>query len=217
MPQQTLRVVANPYAHLDHEGRPCGRVMLDPVEHLAPHNDYSNPKEPRHERRYVGAWIDAQKTRITKRAKSQHQTNQQDTVWAFTTEPQTIPQTNYYLRYIQHGALLPADAATAAVAGVAFVEPEKALALARHRALGFHFRERPENAIPEWATPEDLATNGFLSKERKADHVLAHAKKLADAKAKADAEEKAAKAAAQAAQAPADPQPTAAAPAASVK
>lgn len=201
----TLSVIANPYAHLDHEGRPCGAVLLDPVDHHA----YGEATvdavtgQPRYEpRRYVGAELDTHSTKIVRKAGPQGlgasgQSDLQDTVWKFSDEPQTIPQTNYYLARIRDGELIPADAETAALAGRAFVEPKLALANAKTHALGLWFRARPHHDVPEWAHPDDFAKlhEDYSSKEHKAKHAKHHAKReLAkhEAKAKADADAKAA-------------------------
>ena len=187
MPQQTLRVFANPYAALDHEQRPAGRVLIDPVEHMAPHDDYSNPAEPKHERRYVGAALDPELTKVLKRAPhGSAQADLQDTVWKHEEGDVELPDTPFYRLHLRQRSLFPADQATADLVGMPFVERDKAIAAAKQGALALHFRERPDGPIPEWATPEDLAPAYHLHDSRKASHKVAHAAKLAAA-AKASA------------------------------
>ena len=187
-PAPTLSVYCNPFASLDHEGRPSGVVLMDPVEH----HSYgaatvdSVTGEPRWEpSRYVGATLDAEATTITKRAAAQGrglsgQADLQDTVWAFSSEPQTVPLTSYYLARIRDGELIPADAQSAAVAGRPFVPYETAIQSARTHALGLWFRARPHHDVPDWATPGDFADlhEDYSSKEHKAAHAAVHAERM---------------------------------------
>lgn len=190
---RTLNVYANPYASLDHEGRPSGTVLLDPVEH----HPYGEPTidgvtgdhrwEPR---RYVGAELDTDKTKIIRRATAHGlgqsaQSHLQDTVWKFSSEPQSLPLTNYYLARLRDGEIFPADAETAAVIGRRFVPYEEALQSAKTHALGLWFRARPHHHVPDWAVPEDFAMlhEAYSSKEHKAAHAKRHAEKLEAAEA----------------------------------
>lgn len=141
----TIRVLANPYAHLDHEGRPAGVVMLDPVEH-AP---YASDGEPR---RFVGAAIDTEKTEVYQRAaESSAQSDLQETHWTFSNEVQELPRTHYYLDAIRNGELFAGDEETADQVGIPFVEPAKALEAAKTKALALWQAERPKRALPDWA------------------------------------------------------------------
>ena len=144
-----IRVLANPYAHLDHEGRPAGVVMLDPVEHHA----YGGDGEAR---RFVGAAIDLSKTEVYQRAAaSSAQSDLQDTVFAFSGDVQDLPMTQYYLSAIRSGELLAADEATAEHAGIEFHEPYAALDTAKKTSLERWKAERPKRALPEWASSKE--------------------------------------------------------------
>ena len=184
----TLSVIANPFAALDHEGRPAGVVLLDPVEHhpYGEHTTDAVTGQPRYEpRRYVGAEIDAEATQVVRRAGAQGlgssaQFDLQDTVWKFSAEPQTVPQTHYYLDRLRDGELFAADPATARLAGKPFVEPKEALAGARAHALGLWFRARPHHDVPEWATPADFADlhEDYSSDDHKAAHAEEHGERM---------------------------------------
>lgn len=172
-----LRVHANPYAHLDHEGRPDGRVLLDP-EH---HNPYASDTEPR---RYVGCALDTEKTTILKKAPRgangemlSGSYDLQDTVWKFSAEPQLVPMTAYYLDRLRDRELLPADAATARHANLPFVHYDKAIEQAKIGALALWFRDRPDHFVPDWAEPEHLETVHHCPDETKRAHAAACAAK----------------------------------------
>lgn len=174
MRQVTIRVYANPYAHLDHEGRPAGYVLFDPVDHHA----YASDNELR---RYVGASIDVEKTKILTRAPERSaQSDHQDTVWSFSSEPVVLPLTHYYLDRLRDGELLPADKATALHIGRSFVPYEEAIASAKKGALGKWFRERPDHFVPDWATPADLQNLYHVSDELRAAHAEEHAARFGE-------------------------------------
>ncbi len=141
----TIRVHANPYAALDHDGRPSGAVMFDPVDH----HPYAQDTEAR---RYVGAAIDLEKTVVfQKAAKDSAQSDMQETHWAFSAEAVELPRTHYYLERIRAGELFAADAETAEHAGVKFVPLVDAVTAAKTAALALWTAERPSRALPEWA------------------------------------------------------------------
>ena len=146
--EQTIRVFANPYCALDHEGRPSGAVMFDPVDHHA----YASSDQPR---RYVGAMHCPERTKVyQKAAEGSAQSDLQDTVWNFSEDAVTLPLSHYYLGHIRSGDLIAADAETAEHAGLAeFVDPKAALARAKVKALDLWKAERPHRALPEWAIP----------------------------------------------------------------
>ncbi len=125
---KTLRVYANPYQHLDHEGRPANACPCDPDNHTP-------------DRRFVGATIKATKTeeadpKLGKEARY-------DRFFEFTEEKVEIPNTDYYRRAIKSGQLIAADEETAKLCGFykgeyldpkAVLETEKKEALKRFRA-----------------------------------------------------------------------------------
>jgi hypothetical protein len=118
----TLRVYPNPYVHLDHEGRPAGACPVDPAH---------QPDR----RAWVGASLDREKTVITDEPQAgERRSPTQVTVFAFACEVQELPASAYYLDRLRDGELIAADAATARMAGVAFIPPRTALACARERA-----------------------------------------------------------------------------------
>lgn len=151
-----IRVYPNPFSAIDHEGRPCGRVMLDPVDHHA----YAADHEPR---RYVGAAIDNEKTVVfQKSAKGSAQADLQETFWSFSEDVVELPRTHYYLERIRANELFAADEDTAEHAGIALVPYEKQLAAAKASALALLTAERPNRALPEWAESATVAPKPAL-------------------------------------------------------
>lgn len=125
----TFKVLANPWAAIDHKARPAGAVMLDPVEHYQGGG------------KYVGAKLEAVQTapkqwrRVGKHVETTMEA-EYDRVWIFSNAPADIPSiqgrpSDYYLDRIRHNELIPADAACAAAAGVPFVEPAMVIAESR--------------------------------------------------------------------------------------
>lgn len=155
-PSKLLRVLANPWLHIhiyaDGVPRPACAVPVDLAEHV-----------PGPTNRCVGARIESvveTQKRLTMRVGTksvQRRPKREEIYWAFASDPETIPNTGYYRDRIQEGALIPADAETAKLAGVPFVEPAQALALARETAIAaFNAANGPlafESAQPE---PEPL-------------------------------------------------------------
>jgi hypothetical protein len=113
--KEKLRVLPNPYLF---GGNPLCACASDPVEHI--------------QGRYIGAQpvVKSGGETITVGSLTGFVGGEQTEVeWEFSTEPQEIPKTNYYLQMIREGALVPADAATAALAGIkGFTSAEKLLA-----------------------------------------------------------------------------------------
>lgn len=129
---RVLRVVANPYAELDGLGRLAGRVQLDPDAAAG-------------SLRYIGARLEAEilvkfagEGRDGKPISDPRGTHLQDTRWRFSGDVEGIPDTPHHRAALRDGSILPADASThRAIFGASrpFVEPDKALAEARARAL----------------------------------------------------------------------------------
>ena len=137
LPIKTLSVYANPYAALDHLGRPCGAF---------PH-DVSIPGMAG---RYVGASMNAVETqpevkRIIGTAVEVLNHAQHDRTWDFSTELVKVANNRHYVRGIKDGALFAADEQTASVAGVKLVPLETALAAAK-AAVGI--MDEPKDSKP---------------------------------------------------------------------
>ncbi len=121
-----LSVVANPWHHLDHIGRPVGIVPWHP-DH--------NPG-----RGWVGAHLCPEQTRITvARDKGDIRSPVQITVFNHSPKPVAVPalgpQGEHYKRAIRDGALIAADKLTAALAGVKYRDPAEVLAEAEEKAV----------------------------------------------------------------------------------
>ena len=185
MPLKTLRVFADPYAALDHEGRPAHACPTDPA-HTGP------------ERRWVGAKLHAD-TALKKLDAATHEAvraglheHPQDTMFEFSDEAEELPRTPYYLARLKHGELIAADAETARAAGVRFEDPE--LVLARSRLKAIRHWKAEKGALPPFATDAD----GKLLEQLEAAEKAAPTAPSADAKAAAEKAESEAKAKAEA-------------------
>ncbi len=150
-----IHVFPNPWHTLDHNGLPCGTVPFDPV-----HGGGA--------RRWVGASIasavpeNKPKTLMQKRMKSGNVArlmSEEEIIhprWSFElTEPTLLPAIPYYLGAIRTGELIAADAETAALAGVKFVERDAALLAAFKAGVARHEREHLTTLdVSRW--PESL-------------------------------------------------------------
>jgi hypothetical protein len=184
---KTMRIVPNPFAVLDHDGRPSAAFTLDPV--------FENP-----DRRLVGAvrrsevveartpveFNRAKKTMGGDNRKSLH-----DTWYEFSAEAQVVVDlmdhghaANYYKQRAKCGpgeiapALLPANEATAKRLGVSFREPS-AVVVSTAKAAAARWAADHDGELPEWASDMD-------PKDMHASHAC-HAKFLAEHVAKAKA------------------------------
>lgn len=119
---QTLKVVANPWAAVDENARPCGRVVREQAD-----NDVRGIK-------YIGAELvaDEVQMRKTRRVGNAIETTQEaryDRRWKFSLAPVEVPApkgklTGYYSDRVRRNELLAANEATAAAAGLPkFIEP----------------------------------------------------------------------------------------------
>jgi hypothetical protein len=125
---QTLRVYPNPWLARDRDGVPCAVVPTDPEY------DGGGPG------RFVGARLDHNATQVLQdfgeMGKHELRSPMQRTRYLyqgiassdpqlarllFATEPVALPVTRYYKLRLREGALLPADAETAALGKVRFV------------------------------------------------------------------------------------------------
>lgn len=191
---QKVRVIANPYHQLDHKGRPCGVVPVEPTQFGGSLG-------------YVGAKIDRKRTAILREPKpGDIRGGRQDTVFEFSDEPVTVTKSAYYADALKSGALLPADAKCATWAGLKrFIEPKEALKQAKRYAEAQFEREYGEGSLVELGrrTEEEqkklqtLAEQDAEKEAKRKAEAEAKAKEEAEAKRKAD-EEAAKKAAADA-------------------
>ncbi len=126
-----LKVVANPYCALDHEGVPCGAYPFDP-EHGAG------------AMRNVGARIDTARTRVLVKGHEMPFKGRkyplsgggaQRTFWAYDLSPQDVPDCAHYRAGIRSGDIFPGDEATARAVGATWRLPAEALSEAREEAI----------------------------------------------------------------------------------
>lgn len=132
--ETTVRVVANPYHRLDHKGRPCCAVPLEPVAfggHLG----------------FVGATVDRKATTAPKAEKGALFTPRQETVFSFSEKPVTVLRTPYYQDELKSGSLLPADEAAAKFAGVKFRPVAQAIAETKKASEAEFEREYGEGSL----------------------------------------------------------------------
>lgn len=102
---KTLKVYANPWLHVDHEGRACCAVERE---------EFSG--------RWVGATpkIEVVGEALTVGTLTGYATGeaQHEVTWTFSADPQDVPDSGYYRDRIREGALVLVDAADAAKLGL---------------------------------------------------------------------------------------------------
>lgn len=134
----------NPFIHLDHDGYPAGVCPCDMPEHVG-----------MLVRKWVGASLDHENTFLTEKLSQEerrYRDPRQQTRFKFNlAEPTMLPVTEYYRDRFRGREILPADAATARLAGVPFVDPIEALRAEKVAAIA---RWRAENGPDE--TPEGI-------------------------------------------------------------
>ena len=160
--QKYLHVVANPFAALDHQGRPTAVVHTDPDFH-----DASNKP--------IGAVRNSEQLKSATpvdlaRGNTDGRYAAHDLWFEFTPEVVDLPipvingvsavhLLSHYLREMRPSAggqpaLLPADAKTAKLAGVCFADPSRIIvdtaAVQARRWAADH-----DGELPEWATATD--------------------------------------------------------------
>ncbi len=140
MATKRLSVFPNPYLALDHDGYPAGACQTDRMEHVG-----------ETVRSWVGAAIDEKQTFHTEKLSTFEQAFRfptQQTRFRFDlVNPTMLPVTQYYRDRVRDGELIPADAVTAKLCEVPFVEPREALAKAKAAAIAdwrARYQEAPE-------------------------------------------------------------------------
>lgn len=133
---KTVLVVANPWFAIDHKGRPCGAVPVEPKDfgtHLG----------------FVGAKVDKKRSTSSTKPVGHVVPTAEDTVFEFSTRPVKVARTPYYRQLLKQGNLFPADKTAADWAGVKFVEPEAAIAAAKAEAEKSFDVEYGQGALEE--------------------------------------------------------------------
>jgi hypothetical protein len=154
---KTMRIVLNPFAHLDHEGRPAASVTLDPT--------FENP-----DRRRVGAVMHAEVTeartaveinRAKRTFKGDNRHSIHDRWFDTSAEPVTVMDlldhgNTYYRQLAKVGpgevapAVLPANKETAKRLGVPFRDPSEVV-LETARLQAARWARDHEGEAPVWA------------------------------------------------------------------
>jgi hypothetical protein len=182
---KVMRVVVNPFAVLDHDGRPSAAFTLDPVN--------ENP-----DRRFVGAVMKAEAVearspvevdRAKRTMKGDNRPSVHDRWFEFSAEPQKVVDlmdygfaAGYYRQRAKVAAgevapaLLPADEAAAKRLGVPFRDPS-AVVLETARVQAKRWAADHDGEMPEWASDTPVA-------EMHASHAC-HVGLLAEHKARA--------------------------------
>lgn len=186
LPANTLKVIPNPYAHVDLHGRPSGALLCDPIEHVtyadAPH--HPDPQQRWRPRSFVGATRKATRlgskpprTVVFRRKDGTTLRHTfvapHDVAWTFSADPVEVPNTVYYQRMISDSLLFAADKASWVAAGNAadlWAEPSDRLAWAKegavHHLLACHHPQ--------------LITDYRAACEAHGDALAAHAKAVAE-------------------------------------
>lgn len=150
MPTKTLSVYPNPYIAVDHEGYPAGACPCDMPEHVGMTT-----------RKWVGAELDIDQTQLLEQLSAEerlYRNPRQRTRFKFELgEPTSLPVTHYYIDRIRGGELIAANADTARLGGVEFVEPRKALAASKKAACAKWEAENGPGTKPEHIDALDQA------------------------------------------------------------
>ncbi len=140
-----LCVYPNVFATADHLGRLSAAVRFD----------------PEHGRQGNVHFVGAQLTRRPRKGFIRNAQNEKgirqtlyDVTVTHSLAVQRLPHTDFFKRQIKDGALIPADAATAKLANVQFVEPQKALDNAREKLVAelntIHPEETVDSFVAKW-------------------------------------------------------------------
>lgn len=142
MSDEPLLVVANPFVHLDHKGRPAGLVQYDP--------EYAGGDV-----RYIGASLE----RVVVVARQKFDANLSRRAANITHDltPQPVVDSVFHREHVKSGALLAANASTANRCGQkAFVQLGDALNAAFAAAVAEHERETGKTAdVASWFAGEE--------------------------------------------------------------
>ena len=141
-----LRVVANPFVAVDHEGRPAAAVGCDPLYHTP-------------DRRHVGA-RHAAELLVSRNPVDAVKVSGDDRlpihdIWfEFDHEVQVVPDSHHYRRQLDPSkggqpAILPADKATADKIGLPFVDPSHVIVETARVVIACHLADHGE--LPDWA------------------------------------------------------------------
>jgi hypothetical protein len=118
IPVKTLSVLPNPWVYIDHKGRPAGRFPYESADGV--------PTDGR----TIGSHIaSAEEVKAAKRIKIAGFTFQlsaadHDIQVAYSEEPVTVPNTQYYRKAISRGDLIAADVKSATLSGIAAADFE---------------------------------------------------------------------------------------------
>jgi len=142
--RKKLRVLPNPWLHIDEKGRPAGTVRLE-----QPGNGTA-----------IHGWVGARVTKVTeieppKRVKVEGRVFEQkhgihDLEFGHAVEPVTIDNTPYYRKRVASGDLIAFDEATAQACGISktnFVKPELLLEQIKEAAIKQFDAENGEGAF----------------------------------------------------------------------
>lgn len=153
VPLATLSVVVNPFVHLNHHGHPSVSVVHDPDgKTIGPHRRVG--AEIKSEPVEIRSAVDvASMTGDFRPSRHHHWFEYSAEPVRITDNPQLRP---YYAQHIRGGALLPADAKTAKVFGVAFREPSAVIVETATQAAKVWAADH-DGALPQWAQGLDAA------------------------------------------------------------
>lgn len=129
-----LKVLPNPYLHLDDNSEPSAVVAVDPAV---------NPDN----RAFVGAKLSATES-LDNYPKHYFLSPRQYNTWEFSKEPVTIEFTAYYRDLIKDQVLIAADETTAKTCGISFADPKKILD--EHKATAANQWYAAYGEFPYW-------------------------------------------------------------------
>lgn len=149
--RKTLKVLPNPWTHIDEKGRPAGAVIVE------------QPSNGTFDRRWVGASFTAKDVQAAKRVSIAGRTFEQSPAiheheWDHASDPVSVANTQYYRKCVFRGDLIAADEATAMACGIAkkdFVQPETLFQKIKSEAIAEFDARNGEGAFDALAEMRD--------------------------------------------------------------
>ncbi len=174
IPVKTLSVLPNPWVYIDHKGRPAGRFPYESADGV--------PTDGRTIGSHIASAEEAQAAKSVRIAGFTFQLSaaDHDIQIAYSNEPVTVPNTQYYRKAISRGDLIAADVKSATLSGIAakdfesyakHVESKRAAAIAEFDAANgegafAHFEAERSSAK---AAPAEAEAQPEAAPAKKAD------------------------------------------------
>lgn len=132
----TIKVLPNPYLHLDENGKPAHVIPVDPTTSTA--------------RAFVGAVLSNAEV-VDNYPVGELLSARQFNTWTFSQEPVEVLYTQYYRAAVRDGSLICADDSSAKRCEVSFVPVAKAFE--QYKAEAANKWKNQYGEFPDWYSP----------------------------------------------------------------